>query len=281
MAEDPQLNSALNLMRRMPPAGCENSLAGLIELVPQLTEDLLNHVDQPLKVLTDTSNGKPFILCDYNRDGDSHRSPWSNSYFPAAEGFTPPARLRQQEEQANLLLNVYRKQYFDGGVSSAYFFETDEKSQTDFGACFLIHKDVPGTKSLKAGFWDSVHVFDVQPSKKAGHFLYKLTTTVILSMNLHDEGKIGNVDLSGHMTKQVEVEKKMDGKADTHLSNMGTMLETADSDVRKSLDVIYVQKTKDVINGIRNTDDAVSRESNAKNWGDINKGLQARAGAKQ
>ena len=70
---DDQLTSALNLMRRMPPSSIENSLAGLIELVPQLTEDLLNHVDQPLKVQKDLKNGRDYILCDYNRDGDSYR----------------------------------------------------------------------------------------------------------------------------------------------------------------------------------------------------------------
>jgi len=70
---DEQLNSALNLMRRMPPSSIENSLAGLIELVPDLTDDLLNHVDQPLKIRKDPKSGKEFILCDYNRDGDSYR----------------------------------------------------------------------------------------------------------------------------------------------------------------------------------------------------------------
>jgi capping protein beta len=72
MSEE-KLNSALNLMRRMPPSSVENSLAGLIELCPQLTDELLNHVDQPLKVKKDPKTGAEFILCDYNRDGDSFR----------------------------------------------------------------------------------------------------------------------------------------------------------------------------------------------------------------
>jgi len=68
---DELLNSALNLMRRMPPSSIENSLAGLIELVPDLTDDLLNHIDQPLKIKRDPQTNQDYILCDYNRDGDS------------------------------------------------------------------------------------------------------------------------------------------------------------------------------------------------------------------
>lgn len=95
MSEEAQLNSSLNLMRRLPPSASENSLAGLIEIAPQLTDELLTHVDQPLKVHKDPKAGKYFVQCDYNRDGDSYRcsqmflvaehifrSPWSNEYFP-------------------------------------------------------------------------------------------------------------------------------------------------------------------------------------------------------
>jgi len=38
-----------------------------------LCEDLLSSVDQPLKIAHDKSHGKDYLLCDYNRDGDSYR----------------------------------------------------------------------------------------------------------------------------------------------------------------------------------------------------------------
>ena len=41
--------------------------------VPQLCEDLLSSVDQPLKVAKDKTTGQEYLLCDYNRDGDSYR----------------------------------------------------------------------------------------------------------------------------------------------------------------------------------------------------------------
>jgi capping protein beta len=46
------LDCALDLMRRLPPSQTEQNLSDLIDLVPDLVEDLLSAVDQPLKVLS-------------------------------------------------------------------------------------------------------------------------------------------------------------------------------------------------------------------------------------
>lgn len=261
MSEEEQLNSCLNLMRRLPPSTVENSLAGLIEMAPHLTDDLLTNVDQPLKVQKDTKTGKMYVLCDYNRDGDSHRSPWSNEYFPAiSDGFLPSKRLRELEVMANSLFDVYRKLYFDGGFSSAYFFETDEKDDKGFGACYLIHKDVEASKSLKKGWWDSTHVFEVTADKD-NHFVYKLTTTVMISMVLMDD-KIGSVDLSGLRTQQDT--KRLPLELDCpHMSNMGKMLEDMELKIRNAIEGIYIQKTREVINGMRSA--TGKREDEYKN----------------
>uniref|UniRef100_A0A803JX98 F-actin-capping protein subunit beta n=1 Tax=Xenopus tropicalis TaxID=8364 RepID=A0A803JX98_XENTR len=69
-----QLDCALDLMRRLPPQQIEKNLSDLIDLVPSLCEDLLSSVDQPLKIARDKVVGKDYLLCDYNRDGDSYRS---------------------------------------------------------------------------------------------------------------------------------------------------------------------------------------------------------------
>ena len=68
-----QLDCALDLMRRLPPQQIEKNLGELIDLVPELCEDLLSSVDQPLKIAKDKQTGKDYLLCDYNRDGDSYR----------------------------------------------------------------------------------------------------------------------------------------------------------------------------------------------------------------
>jgi len=255
---DDQLNSALNLMRRMPPSSIENSLAGLIELVPQLTDDLLNHVDQPLKIRKDPKTNRDYILCDYNRDGDSYRSPWSNQYYPEMEdGFLPTQRLRQMEVEANEMFDVYRKLYFDSGQSSVYYFNTDDKEEKSFGATFLIHKDVKASKGLTGGWWDSIHVFEVTESKK-GFFEYKLTTTVMVSMSV-DNDKVGSVDLSGSMTQQSTLVLPLDNEH-PHIANLGKMLEDMELKIRNHIEAIYIQKTREVINGMRMVNAARDKE---------------------
>jgi len=249
-AADHPARPALNLMRRMPPAFVENSLAGLLELVPQLTDDLLANVDQPLKVEKDSS-GREFVKCDYNRDGDSYRSPWNNQYTPAAEDVLyPPKRLRDMEVAANAVFEVYRKLYFEGGISSVYFFETNQNDPECFGASFLIHKDVEAGKAIDKGFWDSVHVFDVSPDKeKKGFFTYKLTTTVMVSMGMANKDA-GDIDLSGNMTRQ-ETQSLACTKEKPHLMQMGGMLEDMELRIRNTIEGVYIQKTREVVNGIR------------------------------
>ena len=68
-----RINAALNVMRRMPPSQIELHLSSLINLMPDLTDDLLQRVDQPLQTAKDKDNGRMYLLCDYNRDADSYR----------------------------------------------------------------------------------------------------------------------------------------------------------------------------------------------------------------
>ena len=35
-----------------------------------------------IEVEFDTAINRELLKCEYNRDGDAYRSPWSNKYFP-------------------------------------------------------------------------------------------------------------------------------------------------------------------------------------------------------
>jgi capping protein beta len=93
----------MDLMRRMPPAECQQALASLLALLPSQSPELLSRVDQPLQVACDEEHAKQYLLCDYNRDGDSY-SP------PLEDGVQPSAELRKLEQEANEVFSIYRDQ---------------------------------------------------------------------------------------------------------------------------------------------------------------------------
>jgi len=181
---DQQLDCALDLMRRLPPQQIEKNLSDLIDLVPDLCEDLLSSIDQPLKVASDRKVGKDYLLCDYNRDGDSYRSPWTNSYDPPLEdGAMPSERLRKLEIEANAAFDQYRELYFEGGVSSVYLWDLD----SGFAGVILIKKAGDGSRKIK-GCWDSIHVVEVQEKSSGRSAHYKLTSTSMLWLQTNKTG---------------------------------------------------------------------------------------------
>lgn len=57
---------------------------------------------------------RDYLLCDYNRDGNSYRSPWSNKYDPPLkDGTVPSAKLRDIEVEGNNIFDVYRELYYE------------------------------------------------------------------------------------------------------------------------------------------------------------------------
>ena len=67
-----------------------------------------------------------------------------------------------------------------------------------------------------------------------------------------ENGDVGTVDLSGHMTMQDAKVLPLDDD-NTHLSNMGKMIEDIELRIRNSIEGIYIQKTKEVFNSIRDS----------------------------
>lgn len=242
---DQQMDCALDLMRRLPPQQIEKNLSDLIDLVPSLCEDLLSSVDQPLKIARDKEMGKDYLLCDYNRDGDSYRSPWSNTYDPPLEdGSMPSERLRKLEVDANHAFDQYREMYFEGGVSSVYLWDLEH----GFAGVILIKKAGDGSKKIK-GCWDSIHVVEVQEKTTGRSAHYKLTSTAMLWLQTNKTGS-GTMNLGGSLTRQVEQDAPV-GEASPHIANIGRMVEDMENKIRNTLNEIYFGKTKDIVNGLR------------------------------
>ncbi|KAJ2451375.1 F-actin-capping protein subunit beta [Coemansia sp. RSA 2336] len=244
-----QMDCALDLMRRLPPQSIEENLVTLLEILPELTEDLLSAVDQPLKVRTD-GEGKEYLVCDYNRDGDSYRSPWTNQYEPAlADGSVPSEELRKLEVAANEAFRTYKELYYEGGVSSVYLWDMDDS----FAGVVLIKKVNDGTVRAK-GSWDSIHVVEVVEKGRAAG--YKLTSTVMLyTVASGARGdRQSEINLSGSLTRQDERELPVDDMG-SHVANIGRMVEDMESKMRNALQEVYFGKTHDIVNGLRSAAD--------------------------
>eukprot|EP01121_Diplochlamys_sp_Union-15-3_P020219 TRINITY_DN782_c0_g1_i1.p1 TRINITY_DN782_c0_g1~~TRINITY_DN782_c0_g1_i1.p1 ORF type:complete len:271 (-),score=52.87 TRINITY_DN782_c0_g1_i1:60-872(-) len=241
-----ELDCALDLMRRLPPSQIEDNLAGLIDLVPDLVEDLLSSVDQPLKIAHDKESKRDYLLCDYNRDGDSYRSPWSSKYDPPLpDGNQPSKKLRELELQLNEAFNIYRDLYYEGGVSSVYCWDLEG----GFASCVLIKKSQDHSRQGQPmkGTWDAIHVVEVTNGKSSAQ--YKLTSTVMLSIETEDT-QTGQVSLAGSLTRQEEKSSPLDA-ANSHMTNIGSMVEGMENKLRQTLDTIYFGKTKDICNDLR------------------------------
>lgn len=87
----------------------------------------------------------------------------------------------------------------------------------------------PGSKS--SGAWDSIHVFEATDRARMSH--YKLTSTVILHLATENDS-LGEMDLSGNMTRQVEADMAVEGDA-SHVANVGRLVEDMELKMRNLL----------------------------------------------
>jgi len=163
-------------------------------------------------------------------------------------------------------------------VSSVYLWDLDE----GFAGAFLIHKEVPesGERDVKHGAWDSIHVLEVQEPANQATVHYLLTTTVLLNLESGEakgaEG-FGQNNLGGYLTRQVRDEKKKKQSGDeAHLTHIGKMIEEQESQIRKSLDAVYMQKQRELVDGMRSVE-PIEESSLANLPTELNAALSSKA----
>jgi len=218
-----------------------------------------------LKMRTDPTTGRDYLICDYNRDGESYRSPWSSEYDPPLpDGTQPSDKLRKLEVAANEAFDTYREMYYEGGVSSVFLWEQDDGG---FAGVVLLKKTLASSKEA-SGSWDSIHVFETNERGRSAH--YKLTSTIMLQLvtngttpppsktsskdsNHAPIAPIGSVDLSGMMTRQIEQDCPLTDFA-AHIANVGHLIEDQEIKMRNLLQEVYFGKTKDVVYDLRSVE---------------------------
>lgn len=261
---DEQYDAALDLLRRLDPKNVSENLNTLCQLNQDLAEDLLSSVDKPLEIKSCPKSGKKFLCCDYNRDGDSYKSPWTGEYIPHVhDAPTLSADLRKLEEQANEAFDTYRELYYEGGLSSVYLWEQDN----GFAGVVLLKK-----KLEKSG-WNSIHVFDVDTS--AGRqAIYRITSTIILDVGAK-VGSKGKLDISGNLTRQTEKKLAIQSEQ-SHVANIGTLIEEVEFSMRNLLNEVYFSKTRDIVGDIRTVEQQSELKEEREKQRKVAEGLASR-----
>ena len=95
------------------------------------------------------------------------------------------------------------------------------------------------SKGKTEGGWDSIHVFEEIDRGRTAH--YKLTSTVILHLGTSNES-LGEMDLSGNMTRQIEQEMPVDDDS-SHIVNVGKLVEDMELKMRNLLRMLCLVDT--------------------------------------
>ncbi|KAJ1045869.1 hypothetical protein FZC28_6969g5746 [Saccharomyces cerevisiae] len=284
---DAQFDAALDLLRRLNPTTLQENLNNLIELQPNLAQDLLSSVDVPLSTQKDSADSnREYLCCDYNRDIDSFRSPWSNTYYPELspkdlqDSPFPSAPLRKLEILANDSFDVYRDLYYEGGISSVYLWDLNEEdfNRHDFAGVVLFKKNQSDHSN-----WDSIHVFEVTTSPSSpDSFNYRVTTTIILHLDKTKTDQNSHMMLSGNLTRQTEkdiaidMSRPLDVIFTSHVANLGSLIEDIESQMRNLLETVYFEKTRDIFHQTKNAAIASSaEEANKDAQAEVIRGLQS------
>lgn len=292
MSAEKKFDDSLDLLRRLDPKYTSESLNQICTLVQndgeageELALDLLSSVDTPLKIQKCGETGKEYLCCDYNRDGDSYRSPWSNKYFPVIDSLDdelpppfPSNILRELEIKANDSFEIYKDLYYEGGgISSVYLWDVaddEEESplESGFAGVVLIKKETDDS----TGKWDSIHVFEVTPETPSTSF-YKLTSSVILDLQ---NSKESSLSLSGSLTRQLESSMSLNTSGalnleTAHLVNIGTIIEKSEYNIRNLLQEVYFDKLKDImLKDLRSLGDSSSKKLGDIKHSEVIRGLQ-------
>ncbi|CAF1343812.1 unnamed protein product [Rotaria sordida] len=225
----------------------EQILSNLNDLVFDSTEEFLaTVVNQPLKVIHDQTVGKDYLLCDRNRNGDSYRSPWTNTYTPPSNGNLPSDRLRQLEIKANQMFEQYHKMLFKGGVSSVYFWDLEN----GFAGVILIKKFDDGN-STSEECQDSIHVVVVEEKQNGHSAHYKLTSTVMFWLQTN-KTMFDMMNLAGKLI-QLESDHRITDFSQ-HINNIGEIVKQMENKIHQILNSNYSEKEKNIFNSLYNSE---------------------------
>ncbi len=204
--------NCLHLYKLLCPKNSENNFNVISELIYEDDENLsifTQKAEVPSTICRDDPRGA-FLCCEFNRDGDSYRSPISNTYFPVPEDANDlkqlPEKLRNLELKFNKIFQSYIKAYYSfEAICSVYLDTSDENLENGFLVNIRIKNPIKDkTKNLDTGCWDSNNIIEVKYIKDNPNvnIEYRLSSSVYLTLNINNE-ETGKLTASGYTLKTV------------------------------------------------------------------------------
>jgi len=204
--------NCLHLYKLLSPKNSGTNFNVISELVYEDDETLLiftQKAEVPTTICTDDPKGS-FLCCEFNRDGDSYRSPLSNTYFPTPDDENEmkkiPEALRNLEIKLNKVFQNYIKAYYSSeAICSVYLDTTDENMDNGYLVNVRIKNPIKDkTKDLDTGCWDSNNIIEVKyiPDNQNVRVEYKISSSVYLTLNVNN-GDTGKLNASGYSIKTV------------------------------------------------------------------------------
>jgi capping protein (actin filament) muscle Z-line, beta len=142
---------------------------------------------------------------------------------------------------------AYCKMYFEGGVSSVYFWDLEN----GFAGVILIKKCYDGN-STSEGCCDSFHVVVVEEKQNGRSAHYKLISTVMLWLQT-DKTTSGMMNLAEKVTQQFESDHEIT-YSDQHMINIGIIVEEMENKIHQTIISNYSGKIKDELNSLYTSD---------------------------
>ncbi|VWU52380.1 F-actin-capping protein subunit beta, putative [Hepatocystis sp. ex Piliocolobus tephrosceles] len=246
-----KIEAALNICNILPVHLFEETINILSKIDKNLTNNILINKEGPIEIKYDEKEKKFFLGNVYNKEKNSHRSPYSNIYYPEhfPNSYIPSEPLRSLEILYNDIFDNYRKTYYIDGLSSVYLWPNPVED--GFVACFLIKKKENYDKNISLT-WESIHLIQANITYLAIH--YQISSTLNISIKKENE-----ILLTCSINKALENPKKISDvnlikNKYFHLTNIGKMIEGIENSLRKSTEYIYLSKINDIFNSLRYND---------------------------
>ena len=163
-------NALLNLTKILPVTEAHTLITKICPFFVYKEEMRNINKNFPIKYNINNSDPLgPFIESEYNKDENSYRSPWSNTYFPQKDSNKLLTKeLRALEEKINMLIKLYLKIYYSpDAISSAYISFTDESISSGFNCCVIISSKINNSQNLDPiSFLESTNIINVKFMKE-------------------------------------------------------------------------------------------------------------------